>query len=206
MKTIGLTGGIATGKSTVAEMLREQYNVALIDADQVAREIVEPGTPALRDICETFGDEVLLPTGSLNRKALGQIVMADPQKRRALEQITHPRIGETIQRWLMAQAANATPLAVVEAALMVESGSYRLYDVLVVVSCTRQTQMTRLREREGFDTDVAQCWLDAQLPLAEKEAVADHIVRNDGDLAELTKAVEALWLPLNAEPTAQPAD
>jgi len=197
MKTLGLTGGIATGKSTVATLLRDTYGVPLIDADQVARDVVQPGSPALEEIRRTFGDEVLLPTGALNRKALGRIVMADAEKRRVLEAITHPRIGQSIEEWLSTQDTQGAAWAAVEAALMVESGSYHRYDILIVVSCSPATQIARLRAREGFDQEVAQRWLDAQLPLAEKEAVADHVLHNDDDLAQLAEAVAKLWHTLN---------
>lgn len=197
MKTLGLTGGIATGKSTVSALLRDRYRVPLIDADEVARDIVQPGSAALDEIRHTFGEEVLLPGGTLNRKALGRIVMADTAKRRVLEAITHPRIGQAIAEWLSAQDGQGAAWAAVEAALMVESGSYRGYDVLIVVSCSPATQLARLRAREGFDQEVAQRWIDAQLPLAEKEAVADHVLRNDDDLSLLEDAVAELWRTLN---------
>ena len=197
MKTLGLTGGIATGKSTVSALLRDRYGVPLIDADQVARDIVQPGAPALEEIRQAFGEEVLLPDGTLNRTALGRIVMADTAKRRVLEAITHPRIGQAIADWLSTERAQGAAWAAVEAALMVESGSYRAYDVLVVVSCSSETQLARLRAREGFDQEVAQRWIDAQLPLPEKEAVADHVLRNDDDLAQLEVAVAELWRTLN---------
>ena len=192
MKTIGLTGGIATGKSTVAALLRDTHGLPVVDADRVARAIVDLGSPALAEIRRFFGDEVLLPDGALNRKRLGTIVMADPAKRRALEDITHPRIAQAIVGWLAEQAAQGRDWAVVEAALMVETGSYHRYDVVIVVSCSPQNQIARLAQREGFDAATAQQWMDAQLPLARKEAVADHVIRNDGDRASLVTAVQAV--------------
>ena len=111
MKTIGLTGGIATGKSTVARILREALDVPVIDADQVAREIVAPGQPALAEIVTRFGQSVLLADGQLNRRALGAVVMADPEARQALDGITHPRIREAIQRQLRQLAEGGAPAA-----------------------------------------------------------------------------------------------
>ena len=197
MKTIGLTGGIATGKSTVARILREALDVPVIDADQVAREIVAPGQPALAEIVTRFGQGVLLADGQLNRRALGAVVMADPEARKALDGITHPRIREAIQRQLRQLAEGGAPAAAVEAALLVETGAYRLYDALLVVSCSPQTQLQRLMSRERMSEEEARLWVQSQLPLAEKERLGTVVIHNDGDDASLRAAVRAAWATLN---------
>lgn len=196
MHTVGLTGGIACGKSTVAAILREQ-GVPVIDADQVSREIVEPGEPALSEIVETFGAQMLQADGTLNRGALGALVMGDSEAARAerkkLEAITHPRIFGRIGERLMGHAAAGIPVAVVEAAIMVESGNHRSYSALLVVACSPQVQRARLMARQGFDEQTARRWIDSQMPVAEKVAVADAVVNNDGDRDALEAEVLRAW-------------
>lgn len=191
MITVGLTGGIATGKSTVADLLRG-WGVPVIDADQVAREVVAPGSPGLAEVVAAFGPEVLVQ-GALDRKALGRRVVADPEARRRLDAITHPRIGAAVMEALadLAQAGHA--VAVVEAALMVETGSWRHYDHLVVVTCDPGTQRARLMAREGMDEATAGQWLAAQLPQEEKERVASAVIRNDGTREQLAAATRRAW-------------
>ncbi len=194
MLTIGLTGGIATGKSTAAQVLRG-LGVPVLDADQIAREVVAPGTAGLAAIGVAFGEGVLLADGQLDRKALGAIVMADAAARSQLEAITHPAIIATLLERLAALSGAGEPVAVVEAALMVESGSYRHYGELWVVTCRPDTQRQRLMARNGFDDATARRWIDSQLPLAEKEAVADRLLVNDGDRQSLaTQVTQALAL------------
>lgn len=190
MRTVGLTGGIACGKSTVAGLLRAR-GVPVLDLDRVAREVVAPGEPALAEIAARWPTVVV--DGALDRKALGAVVVADPTARRALEAITHPRIWARTEQWLAERAEAGEPVAVVEAALMVETGSWRRYDQLLVVSCRRDVQLARLMAREGMDAETATRWLDAQMPLAEKEAVADAVVRNDGDLVALAEETRRAW-------------
>jgi len=192
MKVVGLTGGIATGKSTVASLLRAR-GVPVIDADQVAREIVEPGQPALQALVEHFGPDILDAEGRLIRKALRERIAADDQARAALDRITHPAIRARMAQQLAELATQGHPIAVVEAALLVETGSYRQYDTLIVVSCSRQTQLERLLARDDTDPATARGLLDAQLPLEDKEAVADVIIRNEGTLPDLEAAVDAAW-------------
>jgi len=188
--TVGLTGGIATGKSTVADMLR-QRGVTVLDADLVAREVVAPGQPALAAIVEHFGEGVLQEDGSLDRAALGARVMGDPEARGVLEGITHPVIIATLLERLAALHAAGEALAVVEAALMVESGSYAHYGELWVVTCPTEVQLQRLMARDRFDRATAERWIGAQLPLADKEAVADRVLHNGGSLGQLRSQVEA---------------
>lgn len=190
MKTVGLTGGIGCGKSTVAAILRELC-VPVLDLDQVAREVVEPGQPALLAIAARWPTSVV--DGRLDRKALGAIVVADASARAALEAITHPLIWERMESWLAARAGEGATEAVVEAALMVETGSYRRYDALVVVSCSPSVQAARLAAREGYDAATVAKWQAAQLPLAEKAALADVVIDNDGDVQALRVRVLDAW-------------
>ena len=191
MKTVGLTGGIATGKSTVARLLRER-GFPVADADQLARDVVAPGTPGLAAVVARFGAEVLAPDGTLDRAALRAIVLADTGARRDLEAITHPRIREATVAWFTAQAAAGAPVAVYEAALLVETGHHEWYDHLVVVTCRPELQKARLMARNHIGPDEADQWLATQLPLHEKEAVATHVVHNNADLAHLRAQVDAL--------------
>ncbi|MCB9688910.1 MAG: dephospho-CoA kinase [Alphaproteobacteria bacterium] len=180
MKVVGLTGGIATGKSTVASLFAG-WGASVLDADQVAREVVEPGTPALVAIVDAFGSEALDADGRLDRPAMRRRIASDPDARRRLEAITHPAILQTIAERLAAWTAEGRELAVVEAALMVETGSYRMYPQLVVVSADPEVQVRRVMARDGVGEQDARALLATQLPMAAKEAVATHVIRNDAD-------------------------
>jgi dephospho-CoA kinase len=190
MRTVGLTGGIACGKSTVADLLRGR-GVAVLDLDHVARDVVAPGEPALNEIAALWPSVVV--GGALDRKALGAVIVADPAAKRALEAITHPRIWERMERWLAEQEAASAPVAVVEAALMVETGSYARYDKLLVVSCAPEVQRARLASREGYDAATVERWLAAQMPLAAKEAVANVVIHNDTSPEALATRTAAAW-------------
>jgi dephospho-CoA kinase len=189
VRVIGLTGGVATGKSTVARLLRER-GVPVVDADAAARAVLEPGQPALADVVRAFGPSVLGADGRLDRPAMRARIIADPATRRTLEAITHPAIAARVRAELASLAADGHALAFVEAALMVETGSYRLYDAVWVVTCAPATQLARLMTRDGADEAGARGLIAAQLPLAAKEAVAEVLLRNDGSEADLTVAVE----------------
>lgn len=188
MKTLGLTGGIACGKSTVAGLLRE-HGVPIIDADQVSRQVVEPGTPALSEIAQIFGPSVICADGTLDRKALGALVMGTTseqvERRNALNAITHPRIWEQTMAQLRQFARDGCALAGVEAAIMIEGGSYTMYDLLVVVTCRPAVQVERLCARQGITPEQAQAWIQSQMPVAEKVTLADVVISNDGDLIDL---------------------
>jgi dephospho-CoA kinase len=188
-KVLGLTGGIACGKSTVAKLFEER-GIKVVDADEIARDVVAPGTPGLAAIVETFGDEMLLPDGSLDRKKLGALVFSDPERRKKLEAITHPRIAKEGLARLMALQTSDAPYLLYEAALLVEGGSHRNFPGLIVVTSSPELQLARLMKRDGSTEDEARARIAAQLPLKEKEAVADVVIRNDGDLHHLRKAVD----------------
>ena len=178
---VGLTGGIATGKSTVSDMFR-RLGCVVIDADLLARDVVEPGEPALAQIAAEFGASVLQPDGALDRKKLGAIVFADPARRKRLEQITHPAIGERFQRRLHElDAQEFAGIVLWDAPVMIESGGYRLMEKLVVVTTDEPTQAARLRTRDGIGGDDAERKIRSQMPVAEKAKLADYVIDNGGD-------------------------
>ncbi|MBI1724736.1 MAG: dephospho-CoA kinase [Candidatus Tectomicrobia bacterium] len=195
MLRVGLTGGIASGKSAVSRALARR-GIPVIDADQIARELAAPGSDALREIVEAFGREVLSPDGSLDRSRLGGLVFSDEAKRRRLEAILHPRIRAEQDRRLQELEEEGVPVAVVDAALMVEAGAWRRFDLLVVVDSREADQIARLMERNGLDEAAARARVRAQMPLSEKVKYADRVVDNRGALEELEGRAEALadWL------------
>ncbi|MEO0326357.1 MAG: dephospho-CoA kinase [Myxococcota bacterium] len=194
---VGLTGGIASGKSTVGARLRA-LGVPVVDADALAREVVAPHTPGLAAVVQAFGESVLTAEGELDRKALGALVFADEAARKRLEAITHPRIAAAGQARLAELATHPAPYRVYEAALLVENGLHRAFPALVVVAAREETQLARLRARDGLDEAAARARLAAQLPLADKIAVATDVLHNDGDRATLLAAVDALDATLRA--------
>ena len=177
---VGLTGGIATGKSTVSDVFRA-LGCEIIDADVLAREVVRPGEPAHAAIVTEFGPGVLNPDGTLDRKRLGAIVFADPDKRKRLEAITHPAIRERFARRLQALAERGfAGIVVFDAPVMIESGNYTTMDRLVVVVTDEATQRARAVGRDGDREDVERR-IASQMPLAEKARLADHVIDNSGD-------------------------
>lgn len=196
MRRVGLTGGIASGKSTVSRMLREM-GIPVIDADAVAREAVAPGSPALAAIVEAFGAGVLTDAGGLDRARMGEIVFSDPARRKALERILHPEIiAEQDRRLEEIEREGRAPVAFVDAALMIESGGWRRFDLIVVVDCDAQQQLSRLRLRNGMDVNEARRRVDAQMPLSEKVRYADYVIDNRGAVEDTRRQTEALveWL------------
>ncbi|RMG19581.1 MAG: dephospho-CoA kinase [Deltaproteobacteria bacterium] len=191
-RVIGLTGGIGTGKSTVARMLAE-HGATVVDADALAREVVAPGQPALEAIRARFGPEVLTPEGHLDRAALGRIVFSDPEARRALEAITHPRIAELAQRRIETARRRGDPIVVYDAALIVEKGLQDAFDGLLVVRTDPATQIARVMARDGIGREEAAARIAAQLPIEEKVKVADWVIDNSGSLSETRRQVDALW-------------
>ncbi len=194
MLLVALTGGIGSGKSTVARMLAER-GALILDADAIAREVVEPGRPALARIVERFGDGVLDAAGRLDRAALGRLVFSDPAARRDLEAITHPAIGEE----MAARMASAPPDAVVvfDIPLLAESerASERGYQAIVVVEAPTEVRLERLEGR-GLARDDAAARMAAQAGDAERRAIATHVVDNSGDERALARRVDELWTTL----------
>ena len=193
---VGLTGGIATGKSTVDAVLRE-LGACVIDADVLAREVVEPGEPALAEVAAEFGSGVLGPDGRLDRKALGAIVFADPDRRRKLEAMTHARIRERFQQRIDALAAeHFRGLVFFDAPVMIESGNYRNMDRMVVVITEDATQLARLMARDGIDRDEALRKIRSQMPLTEKAKLADYVIDNSADPATTAAEVRRVYRAL----------
>jgi dephospho-CoA kinase len=197
---VGLTGGIGSGKSTVARLL-EKRGAVVFDADLLAREAVEPGTPGHAAVIERFGADVLAPGGELDREALASIVFADPAARRDLEQIVHPEV-----RRLFAEGSEAyrdtDRVVVFSAPLLVETGMHTAFEILVVVSATVATQIERLMRQRGMSEPSIRARIDAQAPLEDKAAAADFLVDNEGSLDELESQVEQLWNDLSTRPVA----
>lgn len=193
MLKVGLTGGIGSGKSEVTRRLAA-LGAYVVDADVLAREVVEPGTPGLAAVAAEFGAEVLRPDGSLDRDRLGAIVFADPAARARLNAIVHPLVGAaTAERFA---AAPADAIVVHDVPLLVEVGLAAAYDVVLVVAATPETQGSRLVRARGMSADEARSRIAAQAPLADKLAVADFVITNDGSLDDLDRQVQAVWLAL----------
>lgn len=188
--TIGLTGGIGSGKSTVAELLRAR-GALVIDADRLAREVVEPGTPGLAAVVARFGRGVLGADGSLDRAALGRIVFADGDARRDLEAIVHPAVRSRAAE--LSALAGPEDVVVHMIPLLVETGQQGAFDLVVVVDVDPDTQLARIRDRDGLDESQARARVQAQASRAERLAAADVVVDNTGSLADLAVQVAGLW-------------
>ncbi|HET6147835.1 MAG TPA: dephospho-CoA kinase [Polyangia bacterium] len=194
LELIGLTGGIASGKSTVARLIAER-GIPVLDADQLARDAVEPGQPALAEIARRW-PQVIGADGRLDRRRLGAIVFADPGERAQLEAILHPRIAALAEQRAAMLARQGHRLAFYEASLLVETGRHRDFDGLVVVTVSPETQLARAVARGGLERDEARARIAAQLPLSEKVAAATHVIDNEGSLeataAQVTRLLEKL--------------
>jgi len=176
MLRVGLTGSIGVGKSYVSSVFVE-LGCYLLDADETAREVVSPGTSGLSEIVAEFGTDVLNPDATLNRKQLGAIVFGDQQKRLKLNAILHPRIIERQDQILNQQELiDPNGIAIVDAALMIESGGYKRFDKLIVVHCRPEVQLQRLMLRSGLSRDEAQQRIDSQMPQEEKQKYADYLI------------------------------
>ena len=196
---VGLTGGIASGKSTVSRQLAE-LGCRVIDADVLAREVVAPGEPAWHGIVEAFGREVLRPDGTLDRPRLGALVFADAEKRRRLEAITHPAIQARRDAILADLAARGFDgLVVQDAALLIEVGAARRVDRLIVVYADRAVQLERLMRRDGLDPAEAERRVASQMPLAEKVKLAHYVIDSSDSREETAAQVRAVHAALLAE-------
>jgi dephospho-CoA kinase len=193
MLKVGLTGGIAVGKTTVMKTF-EELGAVCFDADQIARDVVKPGTPGLEAVVAEFGRDVLAPDGSLDRAALGKIVFGDPARRKRLEALLHPPIiAEQDRRIAEAFARDPNAIVIVDAALMVESGGYKRFDYLVVVHCAPEIQLERLMARNGLSREEALRRIGAQMPQEEKIRLADLTIDTSGSLDETRRATAAVW-------------
>lgn len=200
MKLIGLTGGIAAGTSTVAEMLRA-LGAVVIEADEIAREVVEPEAEVYRRIVEAFGRAVLHPDGTLDRKHLAALIFADPDARRRLNAITHPEIRRRIREQIeQVRARDLNAVLVIDIPLLLDTAGPEAFDLdgVMVVQATPELQIVRLMTRDGLSRDEARHRLAAQRPVAEKAAKADWVIDNTGTIDQTRRQVEKLWEALRA--------
>lgn len=196
MLVIGLTGGMGAGKSTVAALLAD-HGAHVVDADAIAREVVEPGEPALAAIAEEFGDDVLTDEGRLDRAAMAAIVFGDRERLDALEAITHPAIRDRISRRLDEHAAADdadTRVVVLDHPLLVETGLAATLEVVLVVTAPEDLRVERLAAGRDIDPEDARARMRNQAGDAERRAAATHVVVNDGDLDDLTARVAEVWM------------
>jgi len=189
-RIIGLTGGIATGKSTVSRLLSNRASI--VDADRLAREIVEPDQPAWQDIVHAFGEDVLREDGSLDRGKLRKIVFEDSASRARLESITHPRIRQLAHQRIR-DAAVASPFVIYDAPLLFEAKIDLWLRPVILVACDPTLQRERLRERDQLTDEAIERHLRAQMSMDQKRALADFVIDNDGDLETLEIAVAKVW-------------
>ena len=193
MLQVGLTGGIATGKSTVSRLFVE-CGAHLIDADVLAREAVAPGKPALRKIAENFGCEMLRPDGTLDRDRLGKVVFGDPKQLEQLNALVHPYVA-VAQEQRSREITEKDPHAVIiyDAALLIEAGAHTRMDKIIVVTADAQSQIARLMARNHLSADEGKWRIEAQMPLAEKIKVADYVIDGTLPLTRLRKEVQRIY-------------
>ncbi len=198
MLKVGLTGSIAVGKTFVSDVLKE-LGCFVLDADQTARKVVEPNTTGWQQIIESFGREILQPDATLNRAKLGMIIFADKDKRALLNSIVHPLVMEAQDEWLReVEAANEKAIAVIDAALMIESGGYKRFDKLIVVWCEPEIQLARLMERNNLSSETALQRIKAQMPQNEKKRYADFLIDTSGGFEDTRRQVQAVYQSLRA--------
>jgi dephospho-CoA kinase len=190
---VGLTGGIGAGKSEVSRRLAAQGAI-VIDADAIAREVVEPGTPGLAEVVAAFGPEVLLPDGRLDRPRLGDIVFADPELRAKLSGIVHPRVGARMRE--LEDSAGPAAIVVHDVPLIAENNLASTYDLVVVVDVPPRIQLDRLVRHRGMTREQARARMAAQASRADRLAIAGIVIDNSGSLAELDRPVGDLWTEL----------
>jgi len=191
MRVFGLTGNIGSGKSTVADMFR-RAGIPVLDADRISREVTSPGGRAYSPVIREFGREILLPDGSIDRRKLAEIVFSDPARRARLEALTHPAILEAMKESLDGLSRDGHRAAVVEAALIHETGGKGLFEAVVFVRCDEETQLRRLMARGGMSMEQALARLRAQMDAAKKAVRSDHVIDNSGSPEETRAQVEKL--------------
>jgi dephospho-CoA kinase len=197
MLRVALTGGIATGKSYCLARFAS-FGVPVIDADQLARDAVAPGSRALEEVAARFGAVILKPDGSLDRSALGRIVFNDRAARADLEAIVHPEVYRRISEWL-ATLPPRTRVAIADIPLLFETGHTHDFDRVVVVACDAREQLRRIIARDGLSERDARARLDSQWPIEEKEARADYVIKTDGTVADTDSQVRTVYELLSAE-------
>jgi dephospho-CoA kinase len=196
MLIAGLTGGVASGKTAVSQVLKEE-GAYIIDADQIARELVLPHKPAWSELIRAFGQEILQEDGSIQRKKLADKVFADPKQRKLLNQILHPRIKEEMDRRAK-EIGKKDPeaIVVIDAPLLIELGDHRELDKLIVVTSTQAQQIDRLKDRDGTNPEEALRILSSQMPLREKLKFADYVIQNEGSMEETKKRAREVYQEL----------
>jgi dephospho-CoA kinase len=196
IRLIGLTGGIATGKSTVARILAADFDAALVDSDRVVHALLAPGGSAYADVIQAFGRDILDDAGRIDRRRLGRRVFQDVEARRCLEAILHPRVIQETARLIEAYLAAGAWLVVGVAPLMMEVGTHRRFPLVVVTHCSEATQIRRLQERDGLSEAEARLRIEAQWPVERKRRMADVVIDTEGSMAETRGQVLALvaWL------------
>jgi dephospho-CoA kinase len=196
MLIVGLTGGVASGKTAISQILKEE-GAYLIDADQIARELVQPHTATWNELIKVFGKEILQEDGSIHRKRLAAKVFSDPEQRNLLNQILHPRItAEMNRRVKEIGQKDPNAIVVIDAALLIELGDHREMDKVIVVTSTEKQQIERLKKRDGVDQEEAQRILFSQMPLEEKLKVADFVIQNEGSFEETRRRVKEIFQEL----------
>ncbi|CBE69302.1 Dephospho-CoA kinase [Candidatus Methylomirabilis oxygeniifera] len=198
MVVVGLTGGICSGKSTVAALFKN-LGAIIIDADQVAHEVVEPDQPLFEAVASTFGREVVDADGRIDRRRLGAIVFADPEARRRLEALLHPAIIEECERRIRQAEVSGTCVCLIDAALLIESGWYVRCDAVILVEANETAQLDRLMRSRGLSRDEAMPRIRSQMPQQEKRQYAHYVIENDGPLAETVRQAQAVWEQLRAK-------
>ncbi|QCR33221.1 dephospho-CoA kinase [Lysinibacillus sp. SGAir0095] len=188
---IGLTGSIASGKSTVAKMLKE-YGLPIVDADIVARLVVEPGTPTLKRIVATFGEEALTEDGAMNRQKIGSIIFNNEEKRKELNSIIHPAIRQEMLRQRDEHIENGSKTVIMDIPLLFESKLQHFVEKILVVSVSEEIQLNRLMERNQLTEEDAKARIQSQLPLHVKEQGADAVINNNGTIEETDKQLETI--------------
>jgi dephospho-CoA kinase len=196
MLMVGLTGGVASGKSVVSQVLKEE-GAYLIDADQIARELVQPRTPIWKELIKVFGKEILQKDGSIHRKKLAAKVFSDPEQRNLLNRILHPRIKKEMGRRLKAIGQkDPEAIVVIDAPLLIETGDHREMDKIIVVISTEEQQIERLKERRGVNREEARRIIASQIATEEKLKVAHFVIRNEGSLEETVRRAREVFQEL----------
>mgnify|MGYP003326111870 FL=1 len=193
MKVVALTGGIGSGKSLVANYFFT-LGAEVLDADQVSRQVIERGTPGFDEVVATFGDSVL-KDGEINRRALGEIIFADPEKRKALEAIIHPKVQQALATARKALGDN--DILIYEIPLLVETDAAKKFDYIITVEAPLQARIGRLKARGLYQSEI-EMRIASQASSEQRIAIANTVINNDGDEEELLRKVEAIWEELNA--------
>ena len=197
VKLVGLTGGIASGKSTVAKIL-ERLGAAIVNADVLAREVVEPDQEAWKDIVDQFGPDVLQPDQTLDRQKLRTVIFNDPDARKELEAIIHPRVRALAEQRIREHGASGFAIVVYEVPLLFEAKIYEWLRPVILVACDIDTQRRRLEQRDQIDSAAAQKIIDAQMSLEEKRRLADYVIENNESLSDLERQVREVLAKIQA--------